>query len=140
MAAVLQGVMGDAGARWFLFAVGADLAVAAEMCGISGPAFAPGMYLPMEPSSQLVVGALVSWRSARGSWLGLAVFLSLAAFVSFGSKRETVESWTPSGAFSGRGRSASRSGSPSPRGRSAIRFRRGRGRGPGPRGPHGEWP
>ncbi len=155
MAAVLQGVMGDAGAPWFLYAVGAVFAVAAEMCGISGLAFALGMYLPMELNSPLVVGALVSWLvkrsttdeplakarhekgtliasgfiaggalvgvlaallkfvedstgrtlvpdltavpgigawlSAWGNWLGLAVFLSLAAFVYFSSKRETVE-------------------------------------------------
>ena len=155
MAAVLQGVMGDAGAPWFLYAVGAVFAVAAEMCGISGLAFALGMYLPMELNSPLVVGALVSWLvkrstideplakarhekgtliasgfiaggalvgvlaallkfvedstgrtlvpdltavpgigtwlSAWGNWLGLAVFLALAAFVYFSSKRETVE-------------------------------------------------
>ena len=155
MAAVLQGVMGDAGAPWFLYAVGAVFAVAAEMCGISGLAFALGMYLPMELNSPLVVGALVSWLvkrsttdeplakarhekgtliasgfiaggalvgvlaallkfvedstgrtlvpdltavpgvgtwlSAWGNWLGLAVFLALAAFVYVSSRRETVE-------------------------------------------------
>jgi putative OPT family oligopeptide transporter len=155
MAAVLQGVMGDAGAPWFLYVVGGVFAVAAEMCGISGLAFALGMYLPMELNSPLVVGALVSWLvkrsssdeplakarhekgtliasgfiaggalvgvlaallkfvedstgrtlvpdltavpglgpwlSAWGNWLGLAVFLSLAAFVYLSSKRETVE-------------------------------------------------
>jgi len=67
MAAVLQGVMGDAGAPWFLYAVGAVFAVAAEMCGISGLAFALGMYLPMELNSPLVVGALVSWLVKRSS-------------------------------------------------------------------------
>ena len=155
MAAVLQGVMGDAGAPWFLYAVGAVFAVVAEMCGISGLAFALGMYLPMELNSPLVVGALVSWLvkrsttdeplakarhekgtliasgfiaggalvgvlaallkfvedstgrtlvpdltavpgvgtwlSAWGNWLGLAVFLALAAFVYVSSRRETVE-------------------------------------------------
>ena len=155
MAAVLQGVMGDAGAPWFHYAVGAVFAVAAEMCGISGLAFALGMYLPMELNSPLVVGALVSWLVKRsttdeplakarhekgtliasgfiaggalvgvlaallkfvedstgrtlvpdltavpgigawltawGNWLGLAVFLALAAFVYVSSKRETVE-------------------------------------------------
>jgi putative OPT family oligopeptide transporter len=67
MAAVLQGVMGDAGAPWFLYAVGGVFAVAAEMCGISGLAFALGMYLPMELNSPLVVGALVSWLVKRSS-------------------------------------------------------------------------
>lgn len=155
MAAVLRGVMGDAGAPWFLYGVGAVFAVTVEMCGISGLAFALGMYLPMELNSPLVVGALVAWLvkrsstdeplakarhekgtliasgfiaggalvgvlaallkfvedstgrtlvpdltalpglgawiSAWGNWLGLAVFLALAAFVYISSKRETVE-------------------------------------------------
>lgn len=155
MAAVLRGVMGDAGAPWFLYGVGAVFVVTAEMCGISGLAFALGMYLPMELNSPLVVGALVAWLVKRsstdeplakarhekgtliasgfiaggalvgvlaallkfvedstgrtlvpdltalpglgawiaawGNWLGLAVFLALAAFVYISSKRETVE-------------------------------------------------
>lgn len=61
MAAVLRGVMGDAGAPWFLYAVGAVLAVVIEMCGVSGLAFALGMYLPMELNSPLVLGAAVAW-------------------------------------------------------------------------------
>ncbi|MBK9376064.1 MAG: oligopeptide transporter, OPT family [Holophagales bacterium] len=67
MAAVLQGVMGDSGAPWFLYGVGAVFAVAAEMCGISGLAFALGMYLPMELNSPLVFGALVAWLVKRSS-------------------------------------------------------------------------
>jgi hypothetical protein len=42
-------------------------AVVAEMCGISGLAFALGMYLPMELNSPLVYGALISWLLARSS-------------------------------------------------------------------------
>jgi putative OPT family oligopeptide transporter len=67
MAAVLRGVMGSAGAPWFLYAVGAVFAVSAEMCGVSGLAFALGMYLPMDLNSPLVIGALVAWLLRRSS-------------------------------------------------------------------------
>jgi putative OPT family oligopeptide transporter len=67
MAAVLRGVMGTAGAPWFLYAVGAVFAVASEMCGVSGLAFALGMYLPMDLNSPLVVGAAVAWFLRRSS-------------------------------------------------------------------------
>jgi putative OPT family oligopeptide transporter len=67
MAAVLRGVMGDAGAPWFLYGLGAVFALSAEFCGISALAFALGMYLPMELNSPLVIGALVSWLLKRSS-------------------------------------------------------------------------
>jgi putative OPT family oligopeptide transporter len=67
MAAVLRGVMGGEGAPWFLYAVGAVFAVAVELCGVSGLAFALGMYLPMELNSPLVVGAAVAWLLRRSS-------------------------------------------------------------------------
>jgi putative OPT family oligopeptide transporter len=67
MAAVLTGVMGEGGAPWFLYAIGAVFAVSAEMCGVSGLAFALGMYLPMDLNSPLVVGAAVSWLLKRSS-------------------------------------------------------------------------
>jgi uncharacterized oligopeptide transporter (OPT) family protein len=67
MAAVLRGVMGDTGAPWFLYGVGAVFAVACEMCGVSGLAFALGMYLPMELNSPLVLGAAVAWLLKRSS-------------------------------------------------------------------------
>ena len=73
MAAVLRGVMGDAGAPWFLYAVGGVFAVAAEMCGISGLAFALGMYLPdgaelaarRRSARRLAREALLDRRAAR---------------------------------------------------------------------------
>ena len=64
MAAVLRGVMGEAGTPWFLYGIGAVFAVAAEMCGVSGLAFALGMYLPMELNSPLVLGAAVGLAAA----------------------------------------------------------------------------
>lgn len=67
MAAVLRGVMGDSGAPWFLYALGGVIAVAIEMCGVSGLAFALGMYLPMDLNSPLVLGAAVAWLLRRSS-------------------------------------------------------------------------
>jgi putative OPT family oligopeptide transporter len=67
MAAVLRGVMGDGGAPWFLYGIGGVFAVAAEMCGVSGLAFALGMYLPMELNSPLVLGAAVAWLLRRSA-------------------------------------------------------------------------
>jgi putative OPT family oligopeptide transporter len=67
MAAVLRGVMGEAGTPWFLYGIGSVFAVAAEMCGVSGLAFALGMYLPMELNSPLVFGAAVAWALRHSS-------------------------------------------------------------------------
>lgn len=67
MAAVLRGVMGEAGTPWFLYGTGSVFAIAAEMCGVSGLAFALGMYLPMELNSPLVFGAAVAWLLRRSS-------------------------------------------------------------------------
>jgi putative OPT family oligopeptide transporter len=67
MAAVLRGVMGSSGAPWFLYGLGSVFAVASEMCGVSGLAFALGMYLPMELNSPLVLGAAVAWLLQRSS-------------------------------------------------------------------------
>jgi putative OPT family oligopeptide transporter len=67
MAAVLRGVMGDGAAPWFLYGIGGVFAAAAEMCGVSGLAFALGMYLPMELNSPLVLGAAVAWLLRRSS-------------------------------------------------------------------------
>lgn len=67
MAAVLRGVMGTSGAPWFLYGIGGVFAVATEMCGVSGLAFALGMYLPMELNSPLVLGAAIAWLLQRSS-------------------------------------------------------------------------
>ncbi len=155
MAAVLRGVMGTSGAPWFLYLVGGVIAIAMEMCSVSGLAFALGMYLPMELNSPLVLGAAVAWllqhsssekklAKARhekgtliasgfiaggalvgvlaallqwikdsfhfsllydlttipgvgtalaiwGNWIGLAVFLALAAYVYWDGRREKAE-------------------------------------------------
>ena len=66
-AAVLRGVIGTGGAPWFLYGIGAVFAVATELCGVSGLAFALGMYLPMELNSPLVLGAAIGWLLQRSS-------------------------------------------------------------------------
>jgi putative OPT family oligopeptide transporter len=67
MAAVLRGVMGTGGAPWFLYGLGAVFAVTSQMCGVSGLAFALGMYLPMELNSPLVLGAAIAWLLEHSS-------------------------------------------------------------------------
>ncbi len=60
MAAVVRSMMGSADAPWFLYGLGAVIAVVVEMLGVSGLAFALGMYLPMELNTPLLAGALVA--------------------------------------------------------------------------------
>jgi putative OPT family oligopeptide transporter len=67
MAAVLLGVMGEGGAPWFLYGLGAVFAVAVELCGVSALAFALGMYLPMDLNSPLAFGAGVAWLLRHSS-------------------------------------------------------------------------
>jgi len=69
MAAVARSMMASSEAPWFLYGLGAVIAVVVEMVGVSGLAFALGMYLPLELNSPLLVGAIVAWfvtRSAGG--------------------------------------------------------------------------
>lgn len=67
LAAVLQGVMGNAETPWFLYAVGGLFALTSQMVGVSGLAFALGMYLPMELNSPLVLGAFIAWLLEHSS-------------------------------------------------------------------------
>jgi putative OPT family oligopeptide transporter len=67
MAAVLRGVMGTGDAPWLLYGIGAVFAVASELCGVSGLAFALGMYLPMDLNSPLVYGAGLAWLLQHSS-------------------------------------------------------------------------
>jgi putative OPT family oligopeptide transporter len=69
MAAVARSMMASAEAPWFLYGLGAVIAVIVEMTGVSGLAFALGMYLPLELNTPILGGALVAWwvrRTARG--------------------------------------------------------------------------
>jgi uncharacterized oligopeptide transporter (OPT) family protein len=70
MAAVARSMMASGEAPWFLYGLGAVIAVLVEMTGVSGLAFALGMYLPMDLNSPLLVGAVVAWLvkwSGRGT-------------------------------------------------------------------------
>ncbi len=60
MAAVIESLMVSESAPWMLYGVGAVIAVIVEMLGISGLAFALGMYLPIELNSPILLGALVA--------------------------------------------------------------------------------
>jgi len=69
MAAVVRSMMGASEAPWFLYLLGAVIAVVVEMTGVSSLAFALGMYLPLELNTPILAGAIVAWfvkRSAKG--------------------------------------------------------------------------
>jgi uncharacterized oligopeptide transporter (OPT) family protein len=67
MAAVLSSLMGGGKAPWFLYGIGVVFAVVVEMVGVSGLAFALGMYLPIELNSPILVGAIVAWLVKKSS-------------------------------------------------------------------------
>lgn len=70
MAAVIGSVLSsDASAQppWFLYGLGAVIAVVVQMLGISSLAFALGMYLPIDLNTPILAGALVAWLVRRSS-------------------------------------------------------------------------
>jgi uncharacterized oligopeptide transporter (OPT) family protein len=66
MAAVIGSVMQSGEAPWFLYGIGAVVAVIVQMLGISALAFALGMYLPIELNTPILAGAIVAWLVKRG--------------------------------------------------------------------------
>lgn len=60
MAAVVQGILLKGEAPWFFYGVGAMVALVMELIKISPLAFALGMYLPLEMTTPLLVGATMS--------------------------------------------------------------------------------
>jgi putative OPT family oligopeptide transporter len=66
MAAVIRSLMVSAETPWFLYATGGVLAVIVEVLGISGLAFALGMYIPIELNAPILAGAIVAWFVKRG--------------------------------------------------------------------------
>lgn len=60
MAAVMQMVMGDGQVPWFMYAIGAILAILFELLGIPPLAAGLGMYLPMNLNMSVLVGGLIS--------------------------------------------------------------------------------
>lgn len=67
MAAVIQSFMSSGSAPWTLYALGAVVAIVVEILGISGLAFALGMYLPIELNAPLALGAAVAWFVAKST-------------------------------------------------------------------------
>jgi putative OPT family oligopeptide transporter len=65
MAAVISSVMQSGEAPWFLYGIGAVVAVIVQMLGISALAFALGMYLPIELNTPILAGAIVAWLVRR---------------------------------------------------------------------------
>jgi putative OPT family oligopeptide transporter len=65
MAAVIQSVMTSGQAPWFLYGLGAVIAVVVQMLGISPLAFALGMYLPIELNTPILAGAFVGYLVQR---------------------------------------------------------------------------
>jgi putative OPT family oligopeptide transporter len=47
--------------NWALVMIGACIAIALELCGISSLAFAVGVYIPMQYSSPIFVGGCIRW-------------------------------------------------------------------------------
>jgi len=67
MAAVIQSVMASSQAPWFLFGLGAVIAVLVSLLGVAPLAFALGMYLPMDLNTPLLFGAVLAWLVRRAS-------------------------------------------------------------------------
>jgi uncharacterized oligopeptide transporter (OPT) family protein len=67
MAAVIASVMQSGNAPWFLYGIGAVIAVIVQMVGISALAFALGMYLPIELNTPILAGAIVAYFVKRPS-------------------------------------------------------------------------
>jgi len=60
MAEVARSVMQSANVPWFLYGLGAVVAVIIELLGVSSLAVALGMYIPIEYNSPILFGALVA--------------------------------------------------------------------------------
>lgn len=61
MAAVIEPLMSGAGAPWYLYAIGAIIAIVLTFLKIPALAFALGMFIPMELNAPLLIGGIVSW-------------------------------------------------------------------------------
>ncbi len=72
MAAVIRSVLESGSAPWFLYGIGAVVAVVVQMLGISALAFALGMYLPIELNTPILAGAIVGWLIKRPAGTALA--------------------------------------------------------------------
>jgi hypothetical protein len=60
MGIIINGLL-DRKLHWGLVLIGAFLAVALELCGVSSLAFAVGVYIPMQYSTPIFLGGLIRW-------------------------------------------------------------------------------
>jgi putative OPT family oligopeptide transporter len=67
MASALESFLGGGRVPWLLYGVGAAVVGLVELVGVSGLAFALGMYLPMELNTPILAGALVAGAIRRSS-------------------------------------------------------------------------
>lgn len=61
MAAVIEPLMTGAGAPWFLYLIGAIIALILTYLKVPALAFALGMFIPMELNAPLLIGGAVNW-------------------------------------------------------------------------------
>lgn len=61
MAAVIEPLMSGSGAPWYLYGIGALLALVLNVAGVPALAFALGMFIPMELNAPLLVGGAIQW-------------------------------------------------------------------------------
>ena len=64
MGIIINGVLGGT-LNWGLVLIGVMLAVGIELCGESSLAFAVGVYIPMQYTTPIFVGGLISWLAGR---------------------------------------------------------------------------
>jgi putative OPT family oligopeptide transporter len=68
MATIVKSLMADPiNQPWFLFGIGALIAVVLEMCKVPPLAFALGMYLPIQLNVPLLAGGFLAWLLGRSS-------------------------------------------------------------------------
>jgi putative OPT family oligopeptide transporter len=67
MAAVIKSLMATSEAPWFLYGMGGLIALVVEILGVSGLAFALGMYIPIELNAPILIGATVAWLVHRAN-------------------------------------------------------------------------
>ncbi|MDR1056619.1 MAG: oligopeptide transporter, OPT family [Prevotellaceae bacterium] len=61
MAAVIKPMMSGEATPWLLYGVGAALALILTMIGVPALPFALGMFIPIELTTPLLIGGLISW-------------------------------------------------------------------------------
>lgn len=66
MGIITNGVLGGT-LNWGLVLIGVMLAVGIELCGESSLAFAVGVYIPMQYTTPIFLGGLISWLAGRWS-------------------------------------------------------------------------